>query len=794
MDGSNRTTIISTKLFWPNGLAIDLVKERIYFADAHLDYIESCDYFGQKRTQIIANDLFLHHPHSLSFFENHIFWVDRGHKKLMKMNRFDSKNKTSLTDVSLNALTVKIAHSLLQPSEENPCTRANCEHLCLLSRDSPAGYKCDCQIGYIRDPTNENRCNIDQTEFLLVLNQNMIGGLKIYSNDSILPDELPSADSSQTSSIELDEDSDFSNLQRESGFLWDRLVPVNDILNGYDFTYDFKNQFIYWLQHNSTTSAINIQRVQFDGEKRDVLSTNTNDFFGFPYCLEFDPSSRNLFIGDIQQSQLEVVNVDNSQRTVVLSGSSSETGVGQPIMIEVNYIDAEIYWVDNGMESVPKKIAACKMDGTESRILVQDDLNSPFSLFFHAISKKLYWSDLGRKKIEYISVNNPIDRAVVLSDVEFPSGITIWDTKSSDGSDLSILYYSDRVQEVLVAFNLKTSEKRIIKNNIPNIAQLKVYQQPKFLPQNNPCLINNGGCHQICLPSTRPSTNGRVCRCSNGLELQILDGSCRPYQSFILFASSNNIRALPFSEAPGNENIEAMPIQTGRNIKKFDFDYKSRSIVWIEDDRLIKIMNLNFSWNSNPSLNSSNNFVNQRVLFELDSSTGVLLSLAMDWINNLLYYSYSDPPFNYIKVTKFPSVDYHLTIFSSKVEIPSVLAVNPKLRYLYWIDQGQFSKLERAFLNGSNRTVLVRTEIVTPTDLYVDSKTGDVYWSDNTKDRIEKCDWDGKNRVVIKSSNIPNPKSIFVIDNILYYADSRLRGVFSFNMSYSNSSTNQLKK
>jgi low density lipoprotein-related protein 2 len=87
MDGTNRTAIVTTKLFWPNGLTIDLIKERLYFADAHLDYIESCDYFGQKRVQILANDLLMHHPHGLAFFENNLFWVDRGHKQLAKMNR-----------------------------------------------------------------------------------------------------------------------------------------------------------------------------------------------------------------------------------------------------------------------------------------------------------------------------------------------------------------------------------------------------------------------------------------------------------------------------------------------------------------------------------------------------------------------------------------------------------------------------------------------------------------------------------------------------------------------------------
>ena len=170
------------------------------------------------------------------------------------------------------------------------------------------------------------------------------------------------------------------------------------------------------------------------------------------------------------------------------------------------------------------------------------------------------------------------------------------------------------------------------------------------------------------------------------------------------------------------------------------------------------------------------------------------MSLAIDWVNNLLFYSYYDSPNNYIKVTNFPNVDYHLTIFTSKQDKPSVMAVNPNLKYLYWIDEGQFAKLERSFLNGSNRTLLVRTDIATPTDIFVDVTTGFVYWSDNTKDRIERCDWDGKNRLVIKSTNLPNTKSLFVLENIMYYADARLRGIYSFNISANNTEATKLIK
>jgi low density lipoprotein-related protein 2 len=263
MDGSNRTAIITTKIFWPNGLAIDLSRERLYFADAHLDYIESCDYQGKQRTILLANDLGLHHPHSLSFFEDHIFWVDRGHRQLIKTSRFNTRNKTSMLEISSQALNVKIGHSSLQPSEENPCTRSNCEHLCLLTSASLTGYKCACQIGYVTDETNGNRCNIDQTEFLLVLNENIIGGLRIFANDTSQSEETETQTSSVTNNKdEASPDSPLSTdelmLTRESGFTWTRMVPVNDITFGYDFTYDYREQYIYWLQHSSSSYSISI--------------------------------------------------------------------------------------------------------------------------------------------------------------------------------------------------------------------------------------------------------------------------------------------------------------------------------------------------------------------------------------------------------------------------------------------------------------------------------------------------------------------------------------------------------
>ena len=40
MDGSAITDIVTTGLYWPNGLALDFYSERIWWCDAQLDRIE----------------------------------------------------------------------------------------------------------------------------------------------------------------------------------------------------------------------------------------------------------------------------------------------------------------------------------------------------------------------------------------------------------------------------------------------------------------------------------------------------------------------------------------------------------------------------------------------------------------------------------------------------------------------------------------------------------------------------------------------------------------------------------
>jgi low density lipoprotein receptor-related protein 5/6 len=69
-----------------------------------------------------------------------------------------------------------------------------------------------------------------------------------------------------------------------------------------------------------------------------------------------------------------------------------------------------------------------------------------------------------------------------------------------------------------------------------------------------------------------------------------------------------------------------------------------------------------------------------------------------------------------------------------------VICINLSSRFLYLTTGSrltQTSKIERALLDGSNRTVLVSTGVVLPTSLSVDLDTGDIFWTDAIVDAIQ---------------------------------------------------------
>lgn len=139
MDGEKRIRIIEKDLGWPN--ALSTFNLRVFWTDAKLQRIESCDYEGNERKIILQN---LEHPYGLAVTKNHIYYSDW---KTMSLHLIDKNNFTTqiVRDNLEGLMDVKFIERE-RKRMENVCghNNGNCSHLCL--RNS-TGFSCKCPTG-----------------------------------------------------------------------------------------------------------------------------------------------------------------------------------------------------------------------------------------------------------------------------------------------------------------------------------------------------------------------------------------------------------------------------------------------------------------------------------------------------------------------------------------------------------------------------------------------------------------------------------------------------------------------
>ncbi|KAK6105057.1 Low-density lipoprotein receptor domain class A family protein [Brugia pahangi] len=173
MDGNNRTVIISGEMIkWPNGLALDILEQRLYWADAKVKLIMSCDYWGQHIRLVLRSHERVKHPFSLTVFEERLYWTDWDQEGVLTANKFTGSDfKTVMNGVS-GPMTVRVYHELAQPDHPNKCASHECEHICLPKAHLPINrdahfllkgrpYTCACMNGFIVSLENENYCILE---------------------------------------------------------------------------------------------------------------------------------------------------------------------------------------------------------------------------------------------------------------------------------------------------------------------------------------------------------------------------------------------------------------------------------------------------------------------------------------------------------------------------------------------------------------------------------------------------------------------------------------------------------
>ena len=112
-------------------------------SDILLDYIETVDYNGQNRHQIIRGPVNVPAPTRITAFERSIYWTDGSKQGVFSVDKFDgAPSKKSIysmqTQTGKEPKAIKAVHRLVQPKGYNPCQPNNpCDHLCIVTSTTP---------------------------------------------------------------------------------------------------------------------------------------------------------------------------------------------------------------------------------------------------------------------------------------------------------------------------------------------------------------------------------------------------------------------------------------------------------------------------------------------------------------------------------------------------------------------------------------------------------------------------------------------------------------------------------
>ncbi len=92
--------------------------------------------------------------------------------------------------------------------------------------------------------------------------------------------------------------------------------------------------------------------------------------------------------------------------------------------------------------------------------------------------------------------------------------------------------------------------------------------------------------------------------------------------------------------------------------------------------------------------------------------------------------------------------------------------------YIFWTDWNRKNpKIERSNMDGTNRKVIVHTDLGVPNGIYFDQKRQEICWCDAKTQRIECVEKDGSNRRIVTQMNQIYPFDLTEVKSTIYWSD-----------------------
>nr|XP_022326452.1 low-density lipoprotein receptor-related protein 4-like isoform X2 [Crassostrea virginica] len=155
--------------------------------------------------------------------------------------------------------------------------------------------------------------------------------------------------------------------------------------------------------------------------------------------------------------------------------------------------------------------------------------------------------------------------------------------------------------------------------------------------------------------------------------------------------------------------------------------------------------------------------------------------IAFDYVSNNIYWC--DPLLQWIAMK--PAYNLNNTIYKvilrKDLNYPEGLALDPVDRLMFFSDNGPNSRIEKAFLDGQNREVIVFVGLVRVISLSVDVLNKKLYWTDTGKHTLECSNYDGSSRRVISLVNNNPWRDLIYYQKILHVVSGRMKVLHGYD-------------
>ncbi|KAJ8946706.1 hypothetical protein NQ318_006964 [Aromia moschata] len=742
MDGTNRKSIITESVFWPNGLTIDYTTNQLYWADAKHNVIETSAFDGSNRKKVISKGL--PHPFAITIFEDAIFWTDWHTKSISTANKATGAGLRTIHSMLHFPMDIHSFHPQRQPKYLNRCGKNNggCAHMCLPNRQS---YTCVCRMGQKLKPDKKTCQKPDK--FLLFARK---------------------------------KDLRIKYLDGNSQHQYEMVIPVDGIKSAVAIAWESKTDYIYWtdVERNS------LNRAFWNGSSQEVL-VHSNIIS--PAGISLDWATDKIYWTDAGTARIEVANSNGTMRSLLVWEE-----LDKPRDIVVDPLSGLMYWSEWGDKP---KIERSNMDGTNRFVIASTNLTWPNGLAVDHAAGKIYWTDAGSRTIEYSNFDGS-NRKILLggSTVPHPFGLDVFGNN---------IYWTDwETRNIEKANKVSGQNRTVLCSNMNDLMDVRVFHRNRKSIKH-PCSNKNGGCTHLCL--LRPKGHSCACptgiklgddgkSCANGpvnflilahrldirqisLDVPYMADVVLPLPPLKLATSvdvdrkTGEIYWTDTAEdtiqkaTPDGKHLEVIIMHEMEAPDGIAVDSTGRKMYWTDRERnSVEVAELNGR--------------NRKLLFHRDLDNP--RAITLHYHHGLMFWS------DWGKHAKIEAAymdgTNRKTLISKKLNWPNGLAIDRPANRLYWND-GKLNTIESSDLNGNDRKIII-TKVPHPYGLVVVGNH--IYWTDWQTRALHRADKNtGRDHTVIrdKLEGLMDVRSV-QSDNIAENAcGGEQRGLFAFVLS-----------